>query len=156
MVDWIKMKTVFKVGHEVYDSIFFGNLKGVVEEVINNPFNVILKVKFGDKEFRYFGDGVFIGDKFDNRILTHVRTLSFRQYGLKDFTQGVVSDYSSFIGNYGKFWNNGFEELVVVNKLNVVNVNTYGDLVFSTFNSETFDNFEPLTKEQLECLNLKN
>lgn len=98
----------------------------------------------------------FIGDKSDNRILTHVRTLSFRQYGLKDFTQGVVSDYSSFIGNYGKFWNNGFEELVVVNKLNVVNVNTYGDLVFSTFNSETFDNFEPLTKEQLECLNLKN
>ena len=156
MVDWIKMKTVFKVGHEVYDSIFFGNLKGVVEEVINNPFNVILKVKFGDKEFRYFGDGVFIGDKSDNRILTHVRTLSFRQYSLKDFTQGVVSDYSSFIGNYGKFWNNGFETSVTIDRLDAVNVNTYGDLIFATSNLATFDNFEPLTKEQLECLNLKN
>lgn len=152
----MKIKTVFKVGHEVYDSIFFGNLKGVVEEVINNPFNVILKVKFGDKEFRYFGDGIFIGDNSDNRILTHVRTLSFKQYSLKDFTQLVVFDYSFFIGNYGKFWNNGFEKFVVINKLNVVNVNTYGDLVFSTYSSETFDNFEPLTEEQFECLNLKN
>ena len=150
------MKTIFKVGQVVYDSIFFGNLKGEVVEAESDLYNIILKVRFGDREFRYFGDGVFIGDASDNRILTHIKTLSFRQYGLNGFTQNMASNYETFVGCYGKFWNNGFEGRAVISRLHLVNVNTYGDLIFSTFSSETFDNFEPLTEEQLEVLNLKN
>ena len=74
-------------------------------------------------------------------------------------TDNLIKDekyYNEFIGNYGLLWNDGFEEYKTVARLDYVKSYGYGELVFFTDLEIIYDNFVPLTKEQLECLNLKN
>lgn len=79
---------------------------------------------------------------------------------IKMKTDSLIKDkknYEEFIGEYGLFWNNGHEEYTIVDRLNEVETNSYDDIIFiSLIGGADFDNFVPLTKEQLECLNLKN
>lgn len=74
-------------------------------------------------------------------------------------TDNLIKDeghYNEFIGDYGLFWNNGFEEYTIVARLIRVKTQSYGEIVFATDIGAGYDNFQPLTKKQLECLNLKN
>ncbi len=78
---------------------------------------------------------------------------------IKMKTDNLIKDekhYNKFIGDYGLLWNNGFEDYTIVSRLFRVKSQSCGTFVFATDIGAGYDNFQPLTKEQLECLNLKN
>lgn len=66
----------FEIGQKVIDDIFFGDdVIGEIIDVEYNEYSTILKVSFNTTIYRYFDNGIFIGDNRDNRILTVKPTL---------------------------------------------------------------------------------
>ena len=75
-------------------------------------------------------------------------------------TDNLIKDgkrYNEFVGDYGLFWNNGFEEYKIVDRLTNLKIKGYKEIVFAPIISDKFfDNFKPLTEEQLKVLDIKN
>ena len=70
------MENKFEIGQKVTDDIFFGDdVIGEIMEIEYGEYSTILKVSFNTTIYRYFNDGIFIGDNRDNRILTTKPTL---------------------------------------------------------------------------------
>nr|DAE10788.1 MAG TPA: hypothetical protein [Siphoviridae sp. ctRNB7] len=83
------MKTVFKVGMEVYDQVFFGKAPLKITEVKGD---MTLRVLCGGVIYCYTGDGRFIGDDITSnrhRGLSRTPTLSTSPYTLQGFEQKV-------------------------------------------------------------------
>lgn len=81
------MKTIFKVGMEVYDQVFFGKAPLKITEV---KADMSLRVLYGEVTYCYTGDGRFIGDDITSnrwRPLSHTPTLSTSPYTLQGFEQ---------------------------------------------------------------------
>ena len=81
------MKTVFKVGMEVYDQVFFGDETLKIIEVRGD---MSLRVLYGEATYCYTGDGRFIGDDIiSNRwnCISQIPTLSTSPYTLQGFEQ---------------------------------------------------------------------
>lgn len=81
------MKTVFKVGMEVYDQVFFGKAPLKITEVKGD---MTLRVLCGGVTYCYTGDGRFIGDDITSnrhRCLSRTPTLSTSPYTLQGFEQ---------------------------------------------------------------------
>lgn len=81
------MKTVFKVGMEVYDQVFFGKAPLKITEVKGD---MTLRVLCGGVTYCYTGDGRFIGDDITSnrhRCLSQTPTLSTSPYTLQGFEQ---------------------------------------------------------------------
>jgi len=81
------MKTIFKVGMEVYDQIFFGETPLKIIEVKGD---MTLRVLCGEVTYCYTGDGRFIGDEIisnRHRGLSQTPTLSISPYKLEGFRQ---------------------------------------------------------------------
>ena len=81
------MKTVFKVGMEVYDQVFFGKAPLKITEVKGD---MTLRVLCGGVTYCYTGDGRFIGDDITSnrhRGLSRTPTLSTSPYTLQGFEQ---------------------------------------------------------------------
>lgn len=81
------MKTVFKVGMEVYDQVFFGKTPLKITEVKGD---MSLRVLYGEVTYCYTGDGRFIGDDIiSNRwnCISQIPTLSTSPYTLQGFEQ---------------------------------------------------------------------
>ena len=81
------MKTIFKVGMEVYDQVFFGKTPLKITEV---KADMSLRVLYGEVTYCYTGDGRFIGDDITSnrwRPLSHTPTLSTSPYTLQGFEQ---------------------------------------------------------------------
>lgn len=81
------MKTVFKVGMEVYDQVFFGKTPLKIKEV---KADMSLRVLYGEVTYCYTGDGRFIGDDITSnrwRPLSQTPTLSTSPYTLQGFEQ---------------------------------------------------------------------
>lgn len=81
------MKTVFKVGMEVYDQVFFGKAPLKITEVKGD---MTLRVLCGGVTYCYTGDGRFIGDDITSnrhRGLSQTPTLSTAPYTLQGFEQ---------------------------------------------------------------------
>ena len=81
------MKTVFKVGMEVYDQVFFGKTPLKITEVKGD---MSLRVLYGEVTYCYTGDGRFIGDDITSnrwRPLSQTPTLSTSPYTLQGFEQ---------------------------------------------------------------------
>ena len=81
------MKTVFKVGMEVYDQVFFGKTPLKITEV---KTDMSLRVLYGEVTYCYTGDGRFIGDDITSnrwRPLSQTPTLSTSPYTLQGFEQ---------------------------------------------------------------------
>lgn len=81
------METVFKVGMEVYDQVFFGQTPLKIIEV---KADMSLRVLYGEVTYCYTGDGRFIGDDITSnrwRPLSQTPTLSTSPYTLQGFEQ---------------------------------------------------------------------
>ena len=81
------MKTVFKVGMEVYDQVFFGDETLKIIEVRGE---MSIRVLYGEATYCYTGDGRFIGDDIiSNRwnCISQIPTLSTSPYTLQGFEQ---------------------------------------------------------------------
>lgn len=81
------MGTIFRVGMEVYDYVFFGKTPLKVTEVKEDE---TLRVLCGEVIYCYTGDGRFIGEYTSsnrNRCLSEIPTLSTSHYVLKGFEQ---------------------------------------------------------------------
>lgn len=81
------METIFKVGMEVYDQIFFGETPLKIIEVKGD---MTLRVLYGEVVYCYTGDGRFIGDDITSnrhRGLSQTPTLSTSPYTLQGFEQ---------------------------------------------------------------------
>ena len=81
------MKTIFKVGMEVYDQVFFGKAPLKITEVKGD---MTLRVLCGGVTYCYTGDGRFIGDDITSnrhRGLSQTPTLSTSPYTLQGFEQ---------------------------------------------------------------------
>ena len=90
------MKTVFKVGMEVYDQVFFGKTPLKITEV---KADMSLRVLYGEVTYCYTGDGRFIGDDITSnrwKPLSQTPTLSTSPYTLQGFEQKAPAPtYSS-------------------------------------------------------------
>jgi hypothetical protein len=81
------MKTIFKVGMEVYDYVFFGKTPLKITEVKED---MTLRVLCEEVIYCYTGDGRFIGEYIPsnrNRCLSQTSTLSTSPYTLQGFEQ---------------------------------------------------------------------
>lgn len=137
-------KQIFKVGDKVFDYSFGW---GVVTEIATCGFHSV-KVKFeSTANTLYFTrDGRYEPSDGTPR-------LSFTEYDLVNggFTQERPKDYNDYIGKWGKFWD-GNETHIAIDKL----VDYDGNSVNSPFESRFthYENFEPLTEEQIKVLGL--
>ena len=81
------MKTVFKVGMEVYDQVFFGETPLKITEVKGD---MTLRVIYGEVTYCYTGDGRFIGEDITSnrhRGVSQTPTLSTSPYTFDGFEQ---------------------------------------------------------------------
>ena len=142
------METIFKVGDKVYDFEFGW---GVVADISRGGFyNTKVNFETKAKTIYFTRDG-----KYEHSDETP--RLSFTEYDLTSggFSQERPVDYSEYVGKWGKFWISG-EKTVIIGKLN-----NYFPQANMSFEVKTksklvncYDNFEPLTDEQLKVLAL--
>ena len=80
------------------------------------------------------------------------KTLSFNEYTLKGFNQERPPEYMECIGKWGKFWNNDSDSFQIgkLEDCRYLPVKGYRFLN----NQRVFQNFKPLTDEQLKVLGL--
>ena len=146
-------KTVFKVGDKVYDMNYgWGTVKEVSEFTFNDKTEckvlVCFKQDFNkDISIYYEANGSF-------KIGNNLPTLSFTEYDLVNggFSQERTIDYNEYIGKWGRFFDKN-ETHIDIDKL----VDYHGSSADAPFESRFahYSNFEPLTEEQIEILNLK-
>lgn len=135
-------KQIFKVGDKVFDIFYgWGEVKEIQEEGIH-----VIRVDFDNYSTNYTKDG--------KDYHTHLSPiLSFTEYDLVNggFSQERPINYSNYIGKYCKFWNKDKHNTVIDRFVSYDNSKT--KFFESTF--DYYENFEPLTEEQIEILNLK-
>lgn len=145
------MKTKFKIGQKVYDSVFFENLEGKVVDIRESLDKTILVVDFNGLQFKYTKEGILLlyAANIDNR-----KTLATKPYVLEGFTQETVVDWSKYFNTWGIFYDDeeDFENTNRVGRLHDYN----GDSIypFKSYEDESYKNFKPLTEEQIKILNL--
>lgn len=134
-------KQIFKKDDKVFD-IKFG--WGVVKEIDNSLLFSVL-IEFGDNKMGYTSEGKI--------SLTSIEpTLSFTEYRIdKGFSQERVINYKDYLGKWGKFWNNHNKDYII-SKLDRVESNGFK----SNTSTVIYDNFQPLTEEQIKILELEN
>ena len=135
----MKTETVFKKGQKVFDHQFGWG------EVVNIEGNAIfpIYVKYESIEMYYNRGGcVFDTDK---------PTLSFTEYTLEGFSQEPPIDYNECIGKLGVFWDEN-KSRRVIDELSSYTSGT--PCLFRHRNSLGYENFKPLTEEQIKILGL--
>ena len=138
-------KQIFKIGDRVFD-IRYG--WGEIEHIY---LDGTVNVHFGNIPRVYRADG-----KITNKDIFPL--LSFTEYRFDDkFSQKRPVDYIEYEGKWGKFWNSGDSsknvEISIVEK---VEYEEFDGVKFASITTGTYyDNFTPLSDEQLEMLGLK-
>lgn len=135
-------KQIFKIGDRVFD-IMYG--WGVVEELHQDEERSYpLIVRFPGFDTLYY-----TRDGKSNTSDSHP-ILSFTEYGFDNrFSQERPINYNDYIGKWGKFWDDCSKEYTI-SKLEKVKLNKFK----SNTSIALYDNFEPLTEEQIKILNL--
>lgn len=138
----MKKQEIFKLGDRVFD-IMYG--WGVVEELHQDEERSYpLIVRFPGFDTLYY-----TRDGKSNTSDSHP-ILSFTEYGFDNrFTQERPINYNDYIGKWGKFWNDCSKEYTI-SKLEKVKLNKFK----SNTSIALYNNFEPLTEEQIKILNL--
>ena len=136
------MKTIFKTGDRVFDIRFgWGTVKEVLDTLYHNYPITVFFDNIGNV-ITYASDGSFGAGM--------PQMLSFTEYTLQGFSQERLVNYEEYIGKWGKFWDDN-KERFIIGKL--LYYSKDGDDPFeSEFN--WFENFEPLTEEQIKVLGL--
>ena len=132
-------KKIFKVGDRVFDAMCgWGEVKDIDRHL------VFVKFDKDDNIDEYYDDGRFCESDINPR-------LSFTEYGFDNrFSQERPINYNDYIGKWGKFWDDCSKEYTI-SKLEKVKLNKFK----SNTSIALYDNFEPLTEEQIKTLNLK-
>ena len=144
-------ETIFREGDRVYD-IRYG--WGTVVKH-NDSENYPISVKFDQdisQEFMYYTE-CGKSYKLDNAGL-----LSFTEYDLVNggFSQERLISNHDHIGKWGRFWNEDEEESVIGKLYNYVSfINKPFMMKVREDQINHYQNFEPLTEQQLEILQLK-
>lgn len=137
-------KLIFKKRDRVFD-IRFG--WGTVKEVLDTSYHNYPIIVFFDNignVITYASDGSFGAGM--------PQMLSFTEYTLQGFSQERPINYNDYIGKWGKFWNEDFEDYYVISKLKEYKS---GDTYKFKILGGVYNTFEPLTEEQIKVLNLK-
>lgn len=139
------MKTIFKVGDKVFDYAYgWGKVTGI-------EGCKALKVTF--EHIDDFGKNIrLLYNEQGKEILSKNITLSFTEYTLQGFSQERPVNYEEYIGKWGKFWNEDFEDHYVISKLKEYKS---GDTYKFKILGGVYNTFEPLTEEQIKVLNLE-
>lgn len=133
------MKTIFKPGDRVFD-IQYG-----WGEVERNDSYALIVVKFQKGSKFYKQNGC--------RPNSYLPTLSFTEYTLEGLSHERPINYKDYIGKFGKFWNNEWGKgKYVVDILLRDRIDGYG--LFQSRNGGWYDNFKPLSEEQIKMLEL--
>lgn len=137
-------KEIFRVGDRVFD-IIFGWGK-VTEVYYFQNRNYPVSVQFENSIIKYTYDGKW------NTADSYSR-LSFTEYGLDDkFSQESPVNYEDCIEKWGKFWNDNPEYFTIGI---LKGYEQDGHKPFQSVSLD-FQNFKPLTDEQVKILGLKN
>ena len=87
------------------------------------------------------------------------KTLSFTEYKLQGFTQEKPVNYKDYVGKWGKFWDTAYKNTVIIAKLSSYLLGDgYRSFRCYTYGEDSdmgYNNFEPLTEEQVKILNLE-
>lgn len=129
------MKAIFKVGDKVFDYNY-----GWGEVAKFDGFDLLI-VKFKDRNVGYETNGCRPGSQLP--------ILSFTEYTLEGFSQERPINYEDYIGKWGKFWRDEGEEYWVIRRLK-----NFKEGSFESENSSWYNNFKPLTEEQIKILEL--
>lgn len=130
----------FEIGQKVIDDIFFGDdVIGEIMDIEYNEHSTILKVSFGTTIYRYFDNGVFIGDNRDNRILTTKPTL--KHIDDNKIIDKII-DYEKFVDKMGNFWNDDKSDMVSSKLIGFLEDSTYPFETEINNKYEQFKNFE--------------
>ena len=136
-------KQIFKVGDRVFD-IMYG--WGVVEELHQDEERSYpLIVRFPGFDTLYY-----TRDGKSNTSDSHP-ILSFTEYGFDNrFSQERSINYEEYIGKWGKFWDDRIKEYIISRLERATPEGFKSNTSFILYN-----NFEPLTEEQIKMLNLE-
>ena len=134
---------IFKVGDRVFD-IMYG--WGVVEELHQDEERSYpLIVRFPGFDTLYY-----TRDGKSNTSDSHP-ILSFTEYGFDNrFSQERPINYEEYIGKWGKFWDDRIKEYII-SRLERATPEGFK----SNTSIMIYNNFEPLTEEQIKMLNLE-
>ncbi len=134
---------IFKVGDRVFD-IMYG--WGVVEELHQDEERSYpLIVRFPGFDTLYY-----TRDGKSNTSDSHP-ILSFTEYGFDNrFSQERPINYEEYIGKWGKFWEDRIKEYII-SRLERITPDGFK----SNTSIMIYNNFEPLTEEQIKMLNLE-
>ena len=136
-------KQIFEKGDKVFDIIFGWGKVTEVYYLQDRDYPV--SVQFENSIIKYTYDGKW------NTADSYSR-LSFTEYGLDDrFSQERTIDYTEYIGKWGKFWNANPKYFTIGI------LKGYEQGGYKPFQSISLDfqNFEPLTDEQIKILELE-
>lgn len=132
-------KQTFKVGDRVFDAMCgWGEVKDIDKHL------VFVKFDKDDNTDEYYDDGRFCKSDINPR-------LSFTEYGFDNrFSQKRFFDYKNCIGKWGKFWDDRIKEYII-SRLERITPDGFK----SNTSIMIYNNFEPLTEEQIKMLNLE-
>ena len=133
-------KEIFRVGDRVFD-IRYG--WGEIVSINSDRAYPITAVFNGSKtNYTYKGES----------STGNIQTLSFKEYGFDNrFSQERPVNYEDCIEKWGKFWNDNPESLTIGI---LKGYEQGGHKPFQSISLD-FQNFEPLTDEQIKILELK-
>ena len=112
-----------------------------------------------DKEFKNSleADEYFKINKkyFEDRLMEELPVNPIRKNNITYFEMvGAYTDYSKYIGTWGRFFNN-HRKYIVIDKLEDFYTDKEGKMTFMSENiCGEYDNFEPLTEEEIKTLKL--
>lgn len=133
-------KEIFRVGDRVFDINFgWGKIKSIKN---TRPYPITAVFNGLDSNYSYNGE----------LCISRIRTLSFTEYGFDNrFSQERPVNYEDCIEKWGKFWNDNPEYFTIGI------LKGYEQDSHKPFQSISLDfqNFEPLTDEQIKILELK-
>lgn len=143
-------KQIFKKGDRVFDIRFGWGTVIDNNRCLLYPIGIQFDRDDSQEVIVYTNDGI-------SNISEEFSLLSFTEYTLQGFTQERPIDYKSYIGSYGRFWDNE-EKTFVIGKLYNYLPHLIRAFEMKGKDSQIFcyENFEPLTEEQLKILGLKN
>ena len=138
-------KQIFRKGDRVFDIRHGWGKVTICRYDLSYPIGVQFDEDDSQEVILYLKDGKFLfGDKLP--------LLSFTEYGFDNrFSQKRIADYNEYLGKWGKFWDKNGKDYVI-SRLERVK----SDGFKSNSSIAIYDNFEPLTDEQLEVLGLEN
>ena len=140
-------KQIFKKGDRVFDIRFgWGKVKEVLDTLYHNYPITVFFANIGNV-ITYASDGSFGAGM--------PQMLSFTEYTLQGFSQERPINYNDYIGKWGKFWNDDFEDFEDYYVISKLKEYKSGDTYKFKILGGVYNTFEPLTEEQIKVLNLE-